>query len=225
MLLNFDLYGNYAWAKIKIKNTPYGVPGFLKSFCSLMIKVKGCPLPLVSIPDCDVHWQDLKAQHVLVRNLRTVNLLFANVGFWWLHQSVTFSVHWGGLQPNVKELGLEPASSRLRLWLSVGKRWIAAVGWGGKLLPQVRECKYLRVLWWESGANPSSRYEFSQWVGWAQPERDVQWGVWTFRGSSEMSHCSFALRGPTCKKRSGKETAENHQLSNWNEGSWTSFRL
>ena len=56
--------------------------------------------------------------------------------FCWLHQTATFSAHWGGLQPSVKQSGWESVPSSLRLWFSAGKRWIAPSGLGVSLCPK-----------------------------------------------------------------------------------------
>ena len=66
--------------------------------------------------------------------------------FCWLHRTVTFSTHWGGLQPSVKRSGWESVPPSLRPWFSARNGGLAPSGLGVSLLPQVREFKHLTSL-------------------------------------------------------------------------------
>lgn len=58
--------------------------------------------------------------------------------FCWLHQAMTSSSHWSGLQPSVKWQEWESAPLKVRPWFSAQKGWNAL----SRLLPQVQEFKH-----------------------------------------------------------------------------------
>lgn len=90
-----------------------------------MVKVT-CPPPgLLMTLFVIFHGQDLKVQLGGEECLgwEPDNHFSAFVtGFCWLHQTVTFSIHWGELRPSLKQLGRVAASRDVRPSFTTGKQ-------------------------------------------------------------------------------------------------------
>jgi len=69
----------------------------------------------------------------------------------WICQTVTSSMHWGGLQPSMKRSGWESAPPSLRPWFSAGKKVECSLRVGSKLLPKAKEFKFFGVLFKSEG--------------------------------------------------------------------------
>lgn len=62
-------------------------------------------------------------QGICFGNLRIAPLLLWMMWFCWFNQSVTFSMHWSGLQPSEKQVGWESAPPNPRQRFSARAQW------------------------------------------------------------------------------------------------------
>ncbi|KAK0153876.1 hypothetical protein N1851_004048 [Merluccius polli] len=71
--------------------------------------------------------------------------------FCWLHQTVTFSTHWGSLQPQCEGVGMTVSTSKSEAMVLCQKMVDCSLRVGSVLLPQVKEFKYLGILFTSEG--------------------------------------------------------------------------
>ncbi len=154
----------------------YGVPGLLlraiRSFynqCEIRVRILGTKSNTFSV-GVGLHQSCLLSPNLFVifmdgisRRSRgeervrfgTSELHLCSQVMWlcWLHQTVTSSTHWGGLQTSVKWLGRKSAPLRLRPWFSAGKWWTAPFGLGVSYCLKRRSsgisgsCLQMRAKW------------------------------------------------------------------------------
>lgn len=99
----------------------------------------------------------------------------------WFHQTMTFSMFWGGLQLSEKQLGRELAPPNWRPWLLTRKGCCFPLQVCGEVLCLVEEFKYLGVLFKSKG---KMNHEIDKQIGAASA---VMWLVyWTIRAKKKL---------------------------------------